>query len=147
MKTKDTRDPLDRKIDELLGEHTVRPSDDFIARTLDAAENITQEQPQRSRFNIIPFALPIAAIIVFALFISAQIQRDTTRLPLENQISTNTPQPSPAPLVEEITYNPEFQEILLLQEGLSGLAAITDDTWPEDDLLENLDALYFDLES
>lgn len=146
MKTTDSRDPLDRKIDELLKEPSVRPSDDFIARTLAAAEAVEQKQPAQKRsFNIVPFTLPIAAVLAMALFLSSQLKTTPT------EVTTNeTPQiaaTEPVESLDDYAENADIQEILLLQEGLSGLASIESSNFEDGDLLQALDTLYFDIES
>ena len=146
MKTTDSRDPLDRKIDELLRETSVRPSSDFLSRTLEAAKETEQDKPQtKKRWHIIPFALPIAAVLVLALFLSSQLKDNTTTdlAPQESQLATND---SPS-MSDNDLENTEMQEILFLQQGLSGLASIESTELDDDDWLQTLDTLYFDIQS
>ena len=48
MKTTDSRDPLDRTIDDLLASRPLQPSDDFVARVLAAADEIPAEKQRTS---------------------------------------------------------------------------------------------------
>lgn len=198
MKTTDPRDPLDRKIDELLASQPVKASDDFLARTLAAAEAEPKQQAAKSSplAPIIRFALPIAAAIALAFVLVNQLtQKDTvsgTELADSNQTETITPdsveaieEPAPieapaieisqvepaisvevpepvvapqpveltmpepvqnnlvaaAPASDELT-DTEIQELLLLQEGLSGFADLDTDGLSSDGLLDSLDVIY-----
>ena len=145
MKTTDSRDPLDREIDALLSERPVHPSPDFLARTLEAAEAIEQEQPTpKKSFRIIPLAMPIAAVLVMSLFLASQLKDDaSSTAPNAPQIATNKLSSKNS----DVLQSAEMQEILFLQEGLSGLASIETTSLDDDDLIQALDTLYIDIQS
>ncbi len=132
MKTTDPRDPLDQKIDALFASRPIKPSPDFAARVLAAAE-ATEAAPATPRHSIMApvlrFALPIAAVFALALTL-AQFNFHTT----------------PATPATNLTAA-EAQEIFLLEEGLSGLSTLTAEGVHTNDLLTTLEALTFNLES
>ena len=72
MKTTDSRDPLDRTIDDLLASRLLQPSDDFAARVLAAADQLPAEKRTSLIGQLLRFALPIAALIAVA-FTLAQL--------------------------------------------------------------------------
>jgi hypothetical protein len=130
MKTTDSRDPLDRTIDDLLTSQPLKPSADFTAHVLAAAE----AQPDAKRRSspvgqLLRFALPIAALVVLAL--------------------TLAPQMLPQPATEAVPSLSvaEMQEIFLLGEGLTGLSQLQDDHFGSTSLLSTVDALTFENES
>lgn len=130
MKTTDSRDPLDRKIDDLLASRPLQPSPDFTARVLAAAETLpTPQIPQRRASTLLRFALPAAAAIAV--------------IGLVTQFIVRAPASAPAAALSAA----DIQEIFLLEEGLSGLAQLSDEHLSNHDLLNTLDALYFDSES
>lgn len=130
MKTTDPRDPLDRKIDDLLASRPVAPSDDFAARVLAAADELPTEKARTSPMGqLLRFALPIAALIAVVFTIA--------------QLMPTKPAAVTAPTLSAV----DMQEIFLLEEGLAGLTQLQDDNLGSTDLLSTLDALYFDIES
>jgi len=131
MKTTDPRDPLDRKIDALLARRLLRPGPDFTQRVLDAVEEGAPEKPKAPTTvgRLLRYAPPIAAAIALTLIL---IQHP----------------PAPDTSAENTTLTTaEMHEILLLEEGLSGLAQFQEDGFANDDLQTTLDALYFGIES
>ena len=141
MKTTDPRDPLDRKIDDLLANHPITPSDDFAARVLAAAT--AEQQPASTRKTspmankLLRFALPLAAVIAVAL----------TLTPL-SQTEPPTATATEATSVTEATTltTTDMQEIFQLEEGLTALSQLQNDGFDNnDDLLNTLDALYFEI--
>ena len=130
MKTTDSRDPLDRTIDDLLTSRPLKPSADFAARVLAAAEALPAAKRRRSPVGrLLRFALPIAALVVLALTLAPLI------LP---QAATE-----PAPSLSAA----DMQEIFLLEEGLTGLGQLQDHHFGSTNLLSTLDALTFEIES
>ena len=132
MKTTDPRDPLDHKIDDLLASRPLQPSNDFTQRVLSAAEQLPASQARRRPTGkLLRLLLPMAAAAAITL---------TYRLA---PFSPSPPAIEPLPTLSAA----EIQEIFLLEEGLSGLAQLQDDQLSSHDLLNTLDALYFDIES
>ena len=130
MKTTDSRDSLDRKIDDLLASRPLQPSDDFAARVLAAADELpTAETRTNPVGQLLRFALPIAAVIAFALTLA--------------QLMPSKPTAVAAPALSAA----DAQEIFLLEEGLTGLTQLLDDNLSSTDLLGTLDALTFEIES
>jgi hypothetical protein len=132
MKTTDSRDPLDRKIDDLLASRPLTPSDDFAARVLAAADELPAAQPPtRPVGQLLRFALPIAAAIAVAITLTQFMPTKPT-----------------AVAVAGPTLNvADVEEIFLLEEGLTGLTQLQDDNFSSTDLLSTLDALTFEIES
>ena len=129
MKTTDSRDPLDRKIDDLLASRPLQPSADFATRVLAAAELPAEKRRTGPVGQLLRFALPIAALIAVA-FTLAQL------MPTK-----------PAPEAASALSAADMQEIFLLEEGLTGLTQLQDDNLSSFDLLSTLDALTFGIES
>ena len=130
MKTTDSRDPLDRQIDALLASRPLQPSADFSSRVLDATDAFdAKQQKPRPVAQLLRFALPLAAVIAVAFALAQQF---TTSPVINNQPS----------LIAS-----DMQEIFLLEEGLSALAQVENDDLASDNLLNTLDALYFDIRS
>ncbi|MBT4757145.1 MAG: hypothetical protein HOO08_01990 [Opitutae bacterium] len=129
MKTTNSRDSLDSKIDDLLASYTLQPSDDFVARVLAAADELPAKKHTSPVGPLLRFALPIAALIVFA-FTLAQFM-------LTKPSIAAAPAPSAA----------DMQEIFLLEEGLTGLSQLKYEQFSSTNLLNTLDALTFDIES
>lgn len=125
MKTKDT---LDTQINSLLASRPLRPSDDFIARVLEAAEADAVLRRKRSRGRRLAFALPLAA--AFALTFSL----------LQLDISQGAPDDSSTALTQA-----EAQELFLLQEGLANLATVGTTGFGSKEILKTLDALYLEI--
>ena len=71
MKTNHNCDPLDQQIDTLLASRPLKPSDDFAARVLAAAETAVSEDSSGKRKRplalLIKFALPLAAAIAVTI--------------------------------------------------------------------------------
>ena len=153
MKTTDPRDPLDQKIDALLSSRPLKPSDDFAARVLAAAEaeptaTATPAQSSRPVATILRFALPIALpiaaaiAVVFALVPMLKQAQPTTPLPAETPANLASRQAAPTATLNEA----HIQEILLLEEGLSALALTNnDDSLTTDGLLSTLEALDYEI--
>ena len=132
MKTTDSRDPLDRKIDDLLASRPLTPSDDFAARVLAAADELPAAQPRTSPVGqLLRFALPIAAAIAVAITLTQFMPTKPTA------VAVATPTLNVA----------DVEEIFLLEEGLTGLTQLQDDNFSSTDLLSTLDALTFEIES
>ena len=130
MKTTDSRDPLDRTIDDLLASRPLQPSDDFAARVLAAADQLPVEKQRTSPVGqLLRFALPIAALIAVAFTLA--------------QLMPTKPTAVAAPALSAA----EAQEIFLLEEGLTGLSQLQDHHFGSTNLLSTLDALTFEIES
>lgn len=130
MKTTDSRDPLDRKIDDLLASRPLQPSADFAARVLAAADELPKVKARTSPVGqLLRFALPIAALIAVAFTLAQLMPTKPTAVAV------------PALSVADA------QEIFLLEEGLTGLNKLQEDSYSSTDLLSTLDALTFDIES
>lgn len=129
MKTTDSRDPLDRTIDDLLASRLLQPSDDFAARVLAAADQLPAEKRTSPVGQLLRFALPIAALIAVAFTLA--------------QLMPTKPTAVAAPALSAA----EAQEIFLLEEGLTGLSQLQHEQFSSTNLLNTLDALTFDIES
>lgn len=130
MKTTDSRDPLDRTIDDLLASRLLQPSDDFAARVLAAADQLPAEKQRTSPVGqLLRFALPIAALIAVAFTLA--------------QLMPTKPTAVAAPALSAA----DAQEIFLLEEGLTGLSQLQHEQFSSTNLLNTLDALTFDIES
>lgn len=130
MKTTDSRDPLDRTIDDLLASRPLQPSDDFAARVLAAADELPAPKRHINPIGqLLRFALPIAALIAVAFTLV--------------QLIPTKPSAVAAPTLSTA----DAQEIFLLEEGLTGLTQLLDDNLGSTDLLGTLDALTFEIES
>ena len=150
MKTTDPRDPLDHKIDALLASRPLKPSDDFAARVLTAAENHAANQHtatthgSRALTGIVYFGLPLAAAVAVALVIVSVLKQDPAapaKTAVATTLATNSTPTEPTAISEE-----QAQEIFLLEEGLSALAYADDNSsLGSDTLLQTLDALYFEI--
>ena len=142
MKTTDPRDPLDQKIDELLASQPVKAPTNFAARTLAQldAEPATTEPASKKTDGLAPlirFALPVAAAVALGFFVFTQFNQNNTKTPAEpSGLATTGAQQG-----EELN-SYEIQEILMLQEGLSGFAQVETDELNSDALLDTLDTLY-----
>jgi len=123
-----TKDPLDTQINSLLASRPLRPSDDFIARVLEAAEADAVLRRKRSLGRRLAFALPLAA--AFALTFSL----------LQLDISQGIPDGSSTALTQA-----EVQELFLLQEGLANLASVGSTGFGSKEILKTLDALYLEI--
>lgn len=134
MKTNDNSDPLDQQIDTLLASRPIKPSDDFTARVLAAAETAASEDParkaSRSLATLIKFALPLAATIAVTISLWP--------------VNTDSVAP-PAPTENATLSTAEVQEIFLLEESLASLANISATEFGSTDLLSTLDALYLEI--
>lgn len=125
------KDPLDPKIDALLASRPLRPSDDFAARVLGAAEADMADMAVRRKRplgKLLAFALPLAAAVVLTLSL---LQLDSG--------STTPADDSPA------LSQAEAQEIFLLEESLASLATVGTTDFGSEDLLATLDALYLEI--
>lgn len=134
MKTNDNSDPLDQQIDTLIASRPVKPSDDFTARVLAAAETAASEDParktSRSLATLIKFALPLAAAIAVTISLWP----------------VHTDSVATAESIESTTLSAaEVQEIFLLEESLASLADISATEFGSTDLLATLDALYLEI--
>lgn len=142
MKMNDPTDPIDKKIDTLLSNQAVKPSNDFTQRVLAATEAMDEQERAPEHAKSMPsillrFALPIAAAIVITLTL-VTIQTGKEDLTIV-ETAENT----------EIDTT-GFQEIFLLEDGLSILAESDTDLLEGDsllDILDALDALYLEVES
>ena len=134
MKTNHNSDPLDQQIDTLLASRPVKPSDDFAARVLAAAETAVSEDSSGKRKR------PLALLIKFALPLAAAIAVTISLLPI------NTDSDAPIRSTESATLSTaEVQEIFLLEESLDSLAHVSAAEVGSVDLLSILDALYLEI--
>ncbi|MFP4157846.1 MAG: hypothetical protein ACLFU4_09545 [Opitutales bacterium] len=143
MKTTDPRDALDRKIDALLSEQPLRASDDFRARTLsavDADRSQTERRKFRRHFRL---ALATAAGVALALFLGLQSRQSAAP---ENPPAQQAPV-AEVPIAEPFLESSELEELLHLQEKLSGLTNIEQDLADSTNLLQTLDTLQYGFES
>ena len=134
MKTNHNSDPLDQQIDTLLASRPVKPSDDFAARVLAAAETALAEdssgKTKRPLGMLIKFALPFAAAIAVTISL----------------LPVNTDSVVPTGSTESDTLSTaEVQEIFLLEESLASLAHVSAAEVGSVDLLSFLDALYLEI--
>jgi hypothetical protein len=128
------KDPLDQKIDQLLASQPVEARPDFAARTLAKAEAQTQQNKPGGLAPLIRFALPLAAAIALAFIIIDQFGSDGPAAPV--QISESSADNNAALTSYEI------EELLLLQEGLTGFAQVEVVEFSSgDDLLDTLQTL------
>ena len=134
MKTDQNNDPLDQQIDTLLASRPVKPSDDFAARVLAAAETALAEDSSGKRKR------PLGMLIKFALPFAAAIAVTISLLPV------NTDSVAPTGSTESDTLSTaEVQEIFLLEESLASLAHVSAAEVGSVDLLSILDALYLEI--
>lgn len=134
MKTNHNSDPLDQQIDTLLASRPVKPSDDFAARVLAAAETAVSEDSSGKRKR------PLGMLIKFALPLAAAIAVTISLLPV------NTDSVAPTGSTESDTLSTaEVQEIFLLEESLASLAHVSAAEVGSVDLLSILDALYLEI--
>ena len=113
MKTNHNSDPLDQQIDTLLASRPVKPSDDFAARVLAAAETAVSEDSSGKRKR------PLGMLIKFALPLAAAIAVTISLLPV------NTDSVAPTGSTESDTLSTaEVQEIFLFEESLASLAHV-----------------------
>lgn len=134
MKTNHNSDPLDQQIDTLLASRPVKPSDDFAARVLAAAETAVSEDSSGRRKR------PLGMLIKFALPFAAAIAVTISLLPV------NTDSVAPTGSTESDTLSTaEVQEIFLLEESLASLAHVSAAEVGSVDLLSILDALYLEI--
>ena len=136
MKTNHHKDSLDQQIDTRLASRPVKPSEDFAARVLAAAERATAEdsarQEKRPLSTLIMFALPLAAAIAVTISLSfLPVHTDSVDLPESIESTTLS--------------TAEVQEIFLLEESLASLADISATEFGSTDLLNTLDALYLEI--
>ena len=136
MKTNHHKDSLDQQIDTRLASRPVKPSEDFAARVLAAAERATAEdsarQEKRPIGALIKLALPLAAAIAVTISLSfLPVHTDSVDLPESIESTTLS--------------TAEVQEIFLLEESLTSLAGISATEFGSTDLLNTLDALYLEI--
>jgi hypothetical protein len=131
MKTTDPRDPLDRKIDDLLASRPLQPSDDFAARVLAAANQLPTEPATRPVTHLLRFTLPIAALIAVAVTL----------------VQFRPNKPTATAIAATTLDAADMEEIFLLEEGLIGLSQLQDDQLSTNNLLSTLEVLTFDIES
>lgn len=141
-----SKDPLDRKIDELLASQPAKAPDDFAARTLAKVEAEPERKKPGTLAPLIRFALPLAAAIALAFIVFNQFAQDKTAAPLQVADNPTVPQSnglaSTGTDTGEALKSYEIQELLLLQEGLSGFAHVESVGLSSGDLLDTLDTLY-----
>jgi hypothetical protein len=134
MKTNHNSDPIDKQIDTLLASHPVKPSNDFSARVLDAAETAIAEdsagQDNRALGTLIKFVLPLAAAIAVTISL----------LPVNNDPVAPTGSTESATISID-----EVQEIFLLEDCLASLANVSATEVGSVDLLSILDAIYLEI--
>ena len=134
MRTNHNCDPLDQQIDTLLASRPLKPSDDFAARVLAAAETAASEDSSGKRKR------PLALLIKFALPLAAAVAVTISLLPV------NTDSVAPTRSTESATLSTaEVQEIFLLEESLSNLAHFSATEVGSFDLLSILDAIYLEI--
>jgi hypothetical protein len=156
MKTTDPRDPLDRKIDDLLTNRPVQASAQFTAHVLAATEREDSFQLSQTYAKpdgqFLRLALPIAAVIAVALTLAHFSTSSPNASDAADQLAINTSSQNlvVTPVAEtelEILLSPDIQEILMLTEGLAGLSQVEGDIINATDLLNTLNALTFEIES
>lgn len=156
MKTTDPRDPLDRKIDDLLTNRPVQASAQFTAQVLAATEREDSFQLSQTYAKpdgqFLRLALPIAAVIAVALTLAHFSTSSPNASDAADQLAINASSQNlvvtPAAETElEILLSPDIQEILMLTEGLAGLSQVEGDIINATDLLNTLNALTFEIES
>ena len=134
MKTNHNIDPLDQQIDNLLSSRPVKPSEDFAARVLAAAETAIAEDSARKAKR------PLGTLIKLALPLAAAIAVTISLWPV------HTDSVAPAESIESTTLSTaEVQEIFFLEESLASLADISATELGSTDLLSTLDALYLEI--
>lgn len=134
MKTNHNIDPLDQQIDNLLSSRPVKPSEDFAARVLAAAETAIAEDSARKAKR------PLGTLIKLALPLAAAIAVTISLWPV------HTDSVAPAESIESTTLSTaEVQEIFFLEESLASLADIGATELGSTDLLSTLDALYLEI--
>lgn len=134
MRTNHNCDPLDQQIDTLLASRPLKPSDDFAARVLAAAETAVSEDSSGKRKR------PLALLIKLALPLAAAVAVTISLLPV------NTDSVAPTRSTESAALSTaEVQEIFLLEESLSNLAHFSATEVGSFDLLCILDALYLEI--
>lgn len=143
MKTTDPRDPLDQKIDALLTSQPVQAPGDFVARTIAAseAEKALQQPGPGPLAPIIPLALPAVAAIALAFLLINQFTITAPEQAADFAGQETLPSTSSAKGAEALSHT-EIDELLILQEGLSGFADLDGDSLKSDRLLNTLEALY-----
>lgn len=136
------KDPLDQEIDALLASRPIKPSDDFAARVLAAAEAAEAEDAARSAKRplgtLIKLALPLAAAVVLTISL---LQFNTGSTPAVDATAATAATAADATALS----NAEAQEIFLLEESLDSLATLSTTEFGTQDLLSTLDALYLDI--
>lgn len=144
MKTTDPRDPLDQKIDQLLASQPVKAPTNFSTRILAEIEDESAPQSKESCIltPILRFALPLAAAVALAFIISSQMRDDRPEAPTQIAGSQTIDTPSTGITLDTELSNYEIQEIMLLQDGLSGFAQIESEELSGSDLLDTLNTLY-----
>ncbi|MDG2345565.1 MAG: hypothetical protein P8M62_05890 [Opitutae bacterium] len=156
MKTTDPRDPLDRKIDDLLTNRPVQASAQFTAQVLAVTEREDSFQLSQTHAKpdgqFLKFALPIAAVIAVAFTLAHFSTSTPNASDAADQLAINASSQNlvvtPAAETElEILLSPDIQEILMLTEGLAGLSQVEGDIINATDLLNTLNALTFEIES
>ncbi|MDB2682065.1 hypothetical protein N9Z14_05665 [Opitutales bacterium] len=156
MKTTDPRDPLDRKIDDLLTNRPVQASAQFTAQVLAATEREDSFQLSQTYAKpdgqFLRLALPIAAVIAVAFTLAHFSTSTPNASDAADQLAINASSQNlvvtPAAETElEILLSPDIQEILMLTEGLAGLSQVEGDIINATDLLNTLNALTFEIES
>ena len=156
MKTTDPRDPLDRKIDDLLTNRPVQASAQFTAQVLAATEREDSFQLSQTYAKpdgqFLRLALPIAAVIAVAFTLAHFSTSTPNASDAGDQLAINASSQNlvvtPAAETElEILLSPDIQEILMLTEGLAGLSQVEGDIINATDLLNTLNALTFEIES
>ena len=134
MRTNHNCDPLDQQIDTLLASRPLKPSDDFAARVLAAAETAASEDSSGKRKR------PLALLIKFALPLAAAVAVTISLLPV------NTDSVAPTGSTDRTTLSTaEVQEIFLLEESLASLAHVSATEVGSFDLFCILDALYLEI--
>lgn len=134
MKNNHNSDPLDQQIDNLLSSRPVKPSEDFAARVLAAAETAIAEDSARKAKR------PLGTLIKLALPLAAAIAVTISLWPV------HTDSVAPAESIESTTLSTaEVQEIFFLEESLASLADIGATELGSTDLLSTLDALYLEI--
>ncbi len=134
MKTNQNIGPLDQKIDTLLASRPVKPSYDFAARVLAAAETAPAENSSIKTKHL------LVALVKFALPLAAAIALTISLLPV------NTDSIAPTELTDSIILSTaELHEIFFLEESLTSLANVNATEVGSVDLLSFLDALYLEI--
>ncbi|MDQ8194728.1 hypothetical protein QEH59_09850 [Coraliomargarita sp. SDUM461004] len=136
MKPNHNSDPLDQQIDALFASRPLKPSEDFTARVLAAADADNADTKPHSKH-------PLSKLIKFALPLAAAITVTVSLLQFESQ--PGEPSANSVSSLSNNLNSAEAQEIFLLEESLANLATLSTTELGTQNLLSTLDALYLEI--